>query len=166
MQSSEPSLYLVGHWNYPEDENAYVYEVKDESFNYTGDTALRDAKYKTIYVIASNVDKVKLIVNGEQKGVCTEPTAGYIYSFENIDITQHGYIEAVSELFFENNGGAVEWLAEHRTVAGMLNGKTAFMQIDNPAVFIDGKNNILSSAPYISDDMRYAGEELFSLIIE
>ncbi len=95
MQSDKPSLYLVGHWNYPTDKNAYVYEEKDDSFAYTGTTALRDAEHKTVYVIASNVASVKLFVNGEEKGECKEPANGFVYSFPNIDVTQHGYIEAV-----------------------------------------------------------------------
>lgn len=95
MQSSEPSLYIVGHWNYPTDKNAYVYETKDDTHAYTGETALRDAEHKTVYVIASNVDTVKLFVNGREKGTCSEPTDGYVYAFPDIDVTERGYIEAV-----------------------------------------------------------------------
>ena len=95
MQSSEPSLYIVGHWSYPTDKNAYVYEAKNESNEYTGETALRDAEHKTIYVIASNVDSVKLFINGKEKGECKEPADGFVYSFPDIDITEQGYIEAV-----------------------------------------------------------------------
>ena len=108
MQSEEPSVYLLGHWSYPEDENSYVYEEKNEAFEYTGKTALRDAKHKTVYAIASNCDSVKLFVNGAEAGSCAEPEDGFIYSFPNIDITKHGYIEAVAY-----DGSGTE-LARHR----------------------------------------------------
>ncbi len=108
MQSEEPGVYLLGHWNYPTDPNAYVYEVKDENHQYTGETALRDAKNKTVYAIAANCAFVKLFVNGAEKGTCTEPTANFIYSFPGIDITEHGYIEAVA---YDSSGAE---LARHR----------------------------------------------------
>jgi beta-galactosidase len=97
MQSEEPALYLVGHWNYPEDPNAYQYPVRDEkTYEYTGETALRNPKDKTVYVVASHCARVDLLVNGEVKGSDTQPDNGFIYAFEHIDITQHGQIEAVS----------------------------------------------------------------------
>lgn len=96
MQSDKPSLHIVGHWSYPNDPNAYVYEVKNDANEYTGETALRDAKHKTVYVVASHCSSVKLFVNGEEKGECKTPQDGFIYSFPDIDITQNGYIEAVS----------------------------------------------------------------------
>lgn len=108
MQSGEPSVYLVGHWSYPEDVNAYVYEEKNDAFEYTGKTALRDAKHKTVYAIASNCASVKLFVNGSQAGECSEPEDGFIYSFPDIDITRHGYIEAVA---YDGNGAEA---ARHR----------------------------------------------------
>ena len=66
--------------------------------------------------------------------------------------------------FFEENGGAVEWIGEHKTVVGMLNGKTAVMQTDNSSVFVDGEKTELANAPYISDDWStYAGSSLAEL---
>ncbi|MBQ6529535.1 MAG: beta galactosidase jelly roll domain-containing protein [Clostridia bacterium] len=95
MQSDMPSLCIVGHWSYPTDKNAYVYETKNENNEYTGEYELRDAEHKTVYVIASNVDSVKLFVNGREKGECKEAVDGYVYAFPDIDITEQGYIEAV-----------------------------------------------------------------------
>ena len=54
--------------------------------------------------------------------------------------------------FFEENGGAVEWIDEHKVVAGMLNGKTAVLQIGNRNVFVDGEEFDLVLAPYISEE--------------
>lgn len=54
--------------------------------------------------------------------------------------------------FFEENGGAVEWIGEHKTVVGMLNGKTVVMQINSLPVFIDGEAHNFKLVPYISDD--------------
>ena len=52
---------------------------------------------------------------------------------------------------FEGLGGAVEWIGEHRVVAGMLNNKTAVLQIANKNVFVDGERFEFDFAPYISE---------------
>ena len=108
MQSKEPSVYVVGHWNYPQNTEDYVYEEKNDQFEYTGNTTLRDPKHKTVYVVASNCDYVKLFINGSEIGECKDAQDGFIYTFNDIDITQHGYIEAVS---YDNSG---KELARHR----------------------------------------------------
>lgn len=96
IQSDEPSIYLLGHWNYPTDPNAYVYELKDQYHRYTGEYALRDATNKTVYVIGSeHLDKVELYINGELVGVDNQARNGFIYEFPGINIMQPGYIEAV-----------------------------------------------------------------------
>ncbi|MCH5210074.1 MAG: beta galactosidase jelly roll domain-containing protein [Oscillospiraceae bacterium] len=112
MQSDEPSLYIVGHWNYPTDKTEYVYEEKNEAYEYTGETSLRDPEHKTVYVIASNVDSVKLFVNGKEKGECKEAVNGFVYSFPDIDVTENGYIEAVAY------GGGKELVRQRIDTAG------------------------------------------------
>lgn len=103
MQNTQPDIHIVGHWNYPADKNAYVYNVKnDETHEYTGEKAMRDAENKTVYVCASHCSSVELFVNGQSKGRCSEPRDGFIYAFDGIDITQNGYIEAVSYDFNGN----------------------------------------------------------------
>jgi len=52
--------------------------------------------------------------------------------------------------YFEENGGAVEWIDEHRAVVGMLNGKTLVLQIGSPALFVDGEMHT-TDAPYINE---------------
>lgn len=108
MQSEEPGVYLLGHWSYPTDPEEYVYGVKDESNSYTGETALRDPKNKTVYAIAANCAYVKLFINGSEACECHEPEHGFLYAFPGIDITKRGYIEAVAY-----DGGGTE-LARHR----------------------------------------------------
>ena len=109
VQSDEPAIYLVGHWNYPTDPNAYVYELKDAFHRYTGQTALRDAANKTVYVIGSqHLAKVELYVNGELVGEETTAKSGFIYEFRGINIMQPGYIEAVGF------GPSGEELVRHR----------------------------------------------------
>lgn len=66
--------------------------------------------------------------------------------------------------FYEANGGAVLWIGEHTAVAGMINGKTTFMQIGNPDVFIDGKKITLASSPYIQNDTTYINEEFINAV--
>ena len=97
MQSQEPAINLVGHWNYPSDPNTYVYGLRDPvTHQYTGETALRDATNKTIYVIASeHVSKVELWINGNFAGEDNLARDGFIYEFPGINIMQPGYIEAI-----------------------------------------------------------------------
>ncbi|MCH5210073.1 MAG: hypothetical protein J1F01_03815 [Oscillospiraceae bacterium] len=67
--------------------------------------------------------------------------------------------------FFEENGGAVEWIGEHSVVAGMINGKTAVLQIGNSNVFVNGESYTISTAPYVSEDwVTYVGSELVDLM--
>ncbi|MCH5213005.1 MAG: hypothetical protein J1G06_08315 [Oscillospiraceae bacterium] len=66
--------------------------------------------------------------------------------------------------FFETQGGAVEWIPEHRVVAGMLNGKNAVLQIGNENIFINGGRYEIP-APYISEDwVTYADSYLAELM--
>ena len=96
VQSDDPAIYLVGHWNYPTDPNAYVYGLKDQYQRYTGETALRDATKKTVYVIGSrHLAKVELYINGNLVGMDSQARNGFIYEFPGINIMQPGYIEAV-----------------------------------------------------------------------
>lgn len=97
MHNPKPDIYLVGHWNYPTDPDAYLYELKDPETNrYTGKTALRNAENKTIYVIGSeHISKVGLVINGEMVGIDQEAKNGFLYKFEGINIMQPGYIEAI-----------------------------------------------------------------------
>lgn len=67
---------------------------------------------------------------------------------------------------FEENGGAVKWIESHRTVAGMLNGKTILLQIGNNTAYIDGSSAKLESAPYITDGSTYVEGSLVSSMFE
>lgn len=102
IQSQEPAIYLVGHWNYPTDPSTFVYEIKDPVTHlYTGETAIRDAANKTVYVVASDhVSKVELWINGELVGVDNQARDAFLYEFPGIDIMQPGYIEAVGYSLF------------------------------------------------------------------
>lgn len=98
IQNTNPDIHIVGHWSYPSDKNAYKYEIRDDkTYEYTGEYALRDAEHKTVYVIASNVDTVELLINGKSIATNSEPKYGFIYEFTDIDITQNGYIEALGK---------------------------------------------------------------------
>ena len=67
--------------------------------------------------------------------------------------------------FFEENGGAVEWIGEHSVITGMLNGKTAVMQTGSSEIFVDSVKHILSAATYIADDWRaYISGEIADIL--
>lgn len=68
--------------------------------------------------------------------------------------------------FCEENGGAVLWIGEHRAVAGMVNGKTTFMQIENNNVFVDGKKVTLAASPYIKNGSTYVSGEFINAIAD
>ena len=70
MQNEKPDIHILGHWTYPANTT------------------------KTIYVIASNVDSVELIMNGTSRGKVSQPENGYVYAFPNIAFTP-GTIKAV-----------------------------------------------------------------------
>lgn len=88
MQSENPDLHLIGHWNYPADTK------------------------KTVYVAASNCDRVELFLNGQSLGAQTkahvfvdtfnERTAssegvdtGFVYAFPDVKFAP-GTIKAVA----------------------------------------------------------------------
>ncbi len=87
MQSTEPSMYLAGHWNYSSDLSDYKNGV--------------DPTQKTVYVLASHCRYVELFVNGELVGRNTTPDYEFLYPFYNVDVTQNGYVEAIG---YDKNG--------------------------------------------------------------
>lgn len=101
IQSTTPKLHIVGHWNYPQlSDDTYNYPLKTYNGKYweeTGEYGKRDPKNKTVYVIGSaGISKVELYVNDKLKGTSTKPDSTFIYSFDNIDVTESGTIKAVA----------------------------------------------------------------------
>ena len=101
MQSAEPSIRIVGHWNYPRrGPDTYWYREKAFDGKYwkeTGRKLQRDPTKKTVYVIGSpHVAKVELFVNGTSKGVCEKPDHLFVWSFPEVDVTASGEILAVA----------------------------------------------------------------------
>ena len=101
IQSDEPRVKILGHWNYPADtpEN-YNYKVREYDGDYykpTGATMRRDPHNKTAYVLGSvHCAKIELFVNGKSKGVCDKPENVFVFKFPGIDITERGFVEAVA----------------------------------------------------------------------
>lgn len=109
MQSREPAVKIVGHWNYPQQEGTnYRYEEKAFDGNFwmpTGKYLYRDPKKKTVYLIASDpVAKVELYVNGELVGSCDSPQDTFVFAIPNVDITKSGMAIAVA---YDYNGKQV-----------------------------------------------------------
>lgn len=99
MQSIVPAVKILGHWSYPQpggDNYRYtkkvfngLHWVKTEQYDY------RDPKHKTVYVVGSySIAKIELYINDNCVGTCTQPIDTFIFPFDNIDITQSGYILA------------------------------------------------------------------------
>ncbi len=100
MQSDEPQLKIVGHWNYPQEDGiSYRYAEKEFDGHYwvkNGKYAYRNPKDKTVYVIGSySIKKMELFINGVLAGSCDKPNSTFVFAFPHIDITQSGRIEAV-----------------------------------------------------------------------
>lgn len=94
MQDEFPAVHVIGHWDYAKHTDDYAAKGIEPK--------------KTIYVVASNVKYVELYINGVSQGKCVSPTDGFLYTFNDIDITQGGYIEAIG---YNTKGEA---LARHK----------------------------------------------------
>ena len=102
IQSREPAVKIVGHWNYPKfGPDTYWYNVKKHNGKYwaeTGEKAQRDPLHKTVFVTGSpHVASVELFVNGKAKGVCAKPERMFVWAFDGIDVTESGVVEAVAK---------------------------------------------------------------------
>lgn len=100
LQSPEPMVKIIGHWNYPpEGGTNYRYPVKEfdgTHWRKTGEFRFRNPKDKTVYVLGSYaVSKIELFVNGKSVGVCNTPVDTFVFPFEHIDVTQSGSVTAV-----------------------------------------------------------------------
>src|ERR1700690_735710 len=76
MQNEKPDIHIIGHWSYP---------ATQPNGNPT---------VKTMYVVANNVDSVKLFVTGDSKARVPKAVSGYLYTFPNIAFVP-GTIKAV-----------------------------------------------------------------------
>ncbi|WP_158214095.1 glycoside hydrolase family 2 protein [Bifidobacterium vansinderenii] len=101
MQSEDPAVKILGHWNYPKpDGTNYRYEKKRFNGSYwegTGEYAYRDPTDKTVYVIGSYpVARVELVVDGETVGECHTPTDTFVFPIEHVDVTRGHEVKAVA----------------------------------------------------------------------
>ncbi|MDS0526301.1 hypothetical protein NNC19_11475 [Clostridium sp. SHJSY1] len=99
MQSAEPLVKIIGHWNYPK-EDGINYRYSKKKFNgviwkKSGDFGYRNPKDKTVYVVGSySVGKIELYINNNLIGSCDNPLNTFIFPFDHIDVTKSGYILA------------------------------------------------------------------------
>ncbi len=97
MQSKEPAVKIIGHWNYPEDDGVN-YRFAKKAFDghfwqKTGEYDFRNPHQKTVYVFGSYaVARVELYVNEVCVGVCEKPEDTFVFKFEYIDVTQSGCV--------------------------------------------------------------------------
>lgn len=99
IQSREPQVKIIGHWNYPPQEGEnYKYEEKSFDGNFwmkNGNVLYRNPRAKTIYVLGSyQIAKIELKVNDISIGSCDQPTDTFVFPFPNVDITKQGEITA------------------------------------------------------------------------
>lgn len=100
MQSVQPAVHILGHWNYPADTpDNYLYHDKFFNGSYweETDTILRrDPRHKTVYVVGSYaIARVELYVGGNLVGQCDQPESTFIFPIHDVDVTQSGVVEAV-----------------------------------------------------------------------
>ena len=100
MQSVQPRIKILGHWNYPPlTKDSYRYHEKVFNGSYWEETDTlhqRDPRHKTVYVVGSYaIARVELYVNGTLVGRCNQPESTFIFPIPNVDVTQSGYVEAV-----------------------------------------------------------------------
>ena len=100
MQSVQPRVKILGHWNYPPlTEDSYRYHAKAFNGSYweeTGELLQRDPRHKTVYVVGSYaIARVDLYVNGTLAGSCDKPESTFIFPIPDVDVTQAGHVEAV-----------------------------------------------------------------------
>ena len=100
MQSVQPAVHILGHWNYPADmPDNYLYHDKVFNGSYWEETdklLRRDPRRKTVYVVGGYaIARVELYVNGVLVGQCDQPVDTFIFPIEGVDITQSGHVEAV-----------------------------------------------------------------------
>lgn len=99
MQSPNPKIKILGHWNYP-NESGENYRYDEKRFNgtyweETGNRLYRDPKHKTVYVVGSyDIAKIALMINGREAGVCEKPVGTFIFPFPDINVTETGRITA------------------------------------------------------------------------
>lgn len=110
IQSDEPAVHIVGHWNYPEyikddrENGNYWYEDKTlkegnpTHWEPNGTYLQRDPTKKTVYVIGSpDVVKVELYINDELQATDVQPESTFVYAFPNIDVSgASGEIKAIA----------------------------------------------------------------------
>lgn len=99
IQSVEPAVKILGHWNYPKEDGVnYRYPKKKFDGHYwvkTGEYGFRDPKNKTVYIVGSySIAKIELYVNDSLIGSCEKPIDTFIFPFEKVDVTKSGYIMA------------------------------------------------------------------------
>ncbi len=99
MQSPVPQIYVVGHWNYPQEDGSN-YRYMEKSYNgncweENGTVKYRDPKHKTVYVIGSyDIARIDLFVNGNKAGSCEKPDDTFVFAFPDVDVTKQGSIAA------------------------------------------------------------------------
>ena len=100
MQSEEPKIEIVGHWNYPEfTDETYRYNEKKFDGHVWAETGVRlqrDPFHKTVYIVGSyKIKKVELYrveeESGTEKkvllGTCEKPVETFIFKVNNVDVT-------------------------------------------------------------------------------
>ena len=100
MQSVQPRVKILGHWNYPPlTQDNYRYHDKTFNGSYWAETdelLQRDPRHKTVYVVGSYaIARVELYVGGRLVGACDKPESTFIFPIPDVDVTQSGCVEAV-----------------------------------------------------------------------
>lgn len=145
MQSEDPVVKIIGHWNYPPmTEDNYRFPLKrfnGEYWEENGKYGKRDPLHKTVYVAASYpVMYVKLWINGHLAGVSKKPLHTFLFPFPDINVTENGRITAVgyNEEGKETAKDTIETAGEPTEVKAEIHvSPSGFLADGNDIAFVD-----------------------------
>lgn len=148
MQSEEPAVHIVGHWNYEpvddlsmEEGGNYYYQLRDSSTGqYTGEWARRDPTKKTVYVVGTptQIDHIDLLVDGEVIAQQNQTINTFIYPFYNIDVTKGDKVEAVAYDAQDREVARHEIVRAGEPVAVRLTPVTVPVETDEDGNYVSG----------------------------
>ncbi len=167
MQSEEPEIMIVGHWNYPEftDDTYWYNEKKFDGHVWaeTGARVRRDPFHKTVYIVGSykikevRLYKVNALTDGAEEkvllGTCEKPIETFIFKVDNVDVTAGA--KGNNYLYAEGIGFDGKVCARHRIYRAGAEERIIMEIHTSPVGFIaDGRDIMYIDLKVVDKDNR------------